>query len=72
MDSGNMHIILGSASPRRKELLSALGLDFEVDTGNTYKEDFSGIVHPADIPSVMSKGKSHGFLDAFGTFRQDP
>ena len=61
MDSGNVHIILGSASPRRKELLSALGLDFEVDTGNTYKEDFSGIVHPAEIPSVMSKGKSHGF-----------
>ena len=31
-------IILGSNSPRRKELLTGLGVDFTVDTGNTFEE----------------------------------
>ena len=31
-------IILGSNSPRRKELLTGLGVEFTVDTGNTFEE----------------------------------
>ena len=31
-------IILASASPRRKELLAGLGVDFIVDTQNTFEE----------------------------------
>ena len=34
------HIILGSASPRRRELLSELGFEFEVDTENSFEEKF--------------------------------
>ena len=32
------HIILASASPRRRELLAGLGLEFEVDTRNCFEE----------------------------------
>ena len=61
MDLNGKRIILGSASPRRKELLGGLGIDFETDTGNTFKEDFHDISMLHEIPSIMSVGKSHGF-----------
>ena len=31
-------LILASASPRRRELLSGAGFDFTVDTGNNFEE----------------------------------
>ncbi len=55
------HIILGSASPRRRELLSGLGLEFEVDTRNCFEEKYSPDTPHRDIPLILSKGKSHGF-----------
>lgn len=61
MNIGNRHIILGSASPRRRELLAGLGLDFEVDTGNTFIEKYSPDTPHREIPLLLSKGKSHGF-----------
>ena len=38
MDLKGKKIILGSNSPRRKELLGGLDIDFQVDTGNTFEE----------------------------------
>ena len=61
MDLNGKRIILGSASPRRKELLGGVGIDFETDTGNTFQEDFHDISMLHEIPSIMSVGKSHGF-----------
>ena len=61
MELNGKRIILGSASPRRKELLGGLGIDFETDTGNTFQEDFHDISMLHEIPSIMSVGKSHGF-----------
>ncbi len=55
------HIILGSASPRRRELLAGLALDFEVDTQNSFEETYSPDTPHRDIPLLMSIGKSHGF-----------
>lgn len=55
------HIILGSASPRRRELLTGLDVDFEVDTNNNFNEDFKSIANHRQIPSMMSEGKSYGF-----------
>ncbi len=55
------HIILGSASPRRRELLSGLALDFEVDTGNSFEETYAPDTPHREIPLLMSVGKSHGF-----------
>ena len=55
------HIILASASPRRRELLAGLGLEFEVDTRNCFEEKYSPDTPHSDIPLILSKGKSHGF-----------
>ena len=54
-------IILGSNSPRRKELLTGLGVEFTVDTGNTFEETKEPDREPAMVPVDMSLGKSHGF-----------
>lgn len=55
------HIILGSASPRRKEILQGLCIDFEVDTGNDFEEHFEPGTPLHAIPAILSRGKSHGF-----------
>ncbi len=54
-------IILGSASPRRKELLAGLNIDFEVDTLNNFEETYSSDTPSEKIPEVLSEGKSFGF-----------
>lgn len=54
-------IILGSASPRRKELLGGLGLEFTVDTGNTFEEVAPQGLPYNEYPQFMACGKSHGF-----------
>lgn len=54
-------LILGSASPRRRELLAGVGYDFIVDTGNNFEENIPEGVEAEDIPALMSAGKSHGF-----------
>ena len=54
-------IILGSASPRRKELLAGLDIEFEVDTQNTFEEVYSEDTPQDKIPEVLSEGKSYGF-----------
>ena len=54
-------IILGSNSPRRKELLTGLDVEFTVDTGNDFVETMDPGIEAHDIPSMMSRGKSHGF-----------
>lgn len=59
--SGSKRIILGSNSPRRKELLAGLQLDFVVDTSNDFTESQEPGVEPHQVPVDMSLGKSHGF-----------
>lgn len=54
-------IILGSNSPRRRELLTGLGIDFTVDTGNSFAESAEPGVEAHQVPVDMSLGKSHGF-----------
>ncbi len=54
-------IILASNSPRRKELLAGLNIDFEVDTRNNFEEKFNYDVPHVKIPAMMSEGKSGGF-----------
>jgi len=54
-------IILGSNSPRRRELLAALDLPFTVDTGNTFEEHYAPGTPAEEIPCILSRGKSHGF-----------
>lgn len=55
------HIILGSNSPRRRELLKGLDIDFEVDTGNNFEESFAPDTPFDQVPRLMAEGKSKGF-----------
>ena len=61
MDLKNKRIILASASPRRKELLAGLCIDFEVDTRNNFEETYSPDTPHEQIPEGLSEGKSYGF-----------
>lgn len=54
-------IILGSNSPRRRELLAGLSVDFTVDTGNSFEEKIEPGAEPHSIPLMLAQGKSHGF-----------
>ena len=56
-----MRIILGSNSPRRRELLAGLDIEFTVDTGNTFEEVVPEGTPAHEVPSLLSRGKSHGF-----------
>lgn len=59
-------IILGSNSPRRRELLAGLGVEFEVDTLNSFDEGPEPGVDARQVPLDMSLGKSHGFHRELG------
>lgn len=54
-------IILASASPRRKELLGGLGVEFTIDTKNSFEEIAPEGLPFTQYPEYMAKGKSHGF-----------
>lgn len=54
-------VILASGSPRRRELLEALDIPFEVDTRSSFSEEFDPSVPHDSVPALMSIGKSHGF-----------
>ena len=61
MNTKGKRIILASGSPRRKELLAGLLVDFEVDTQNNFKEDYDPQTPHRHIPELLSEGKSYGF-----------
>ena len=61
MDLKGKKIILASASPRRRELLSGMDVEFTVDTRNDFDEVYSDDTPQEQIPSVLSQGKSYGF-----------
>ncbi len=61
MDHKGKKLILSSASPRRKELLEGLGLDFTIDTGTSFIEQYATGTSLEQIPALMAEGKSEGF-----------
>lgn len=61
MDLRGKKVILASNSPRRRELLAGLDIDFEIDTQNSFNEAFGPDVPHRDVPVLMSEGKSFGF-----------
>ena len=54
-------IILASASPRRKELMQGLDLDFEVRRLPDVDESFPASLQGGDIPLYISKKKAENF-----------
>jgi len=61
MDLKGKKVILASNSPRRRELLAGLEVDFVVDTQNNFEESFSPDTPHSEVPALMSEGKSRGF-----------
>ncbi len=67
MDTHGKKIILASNSPRRRELLAALDIDFTIDTLTSFVETYPQDTPHEKVPGLMSRGKSLGFhrpLDA--------
>lgn len=61
MDLKGKRIILASGSPRRRELLAGLDIDFEIDTRNNFEEKYDPGTPHSQVPALMSEGKSKGF-----------
>lgn len=66
MDIKGKRIILGSNSPRRKELLAGLDIEFTVDTRNNFEELYAPDTQQEKIPEILSEGKSYGFHRELG------
>ena len=61
MDLHGKKIILASNSPRRRELLAGLDIDFTVDTDTSFIETYSPYTPHEMVPVLMSEGKSQFF-----------
>lgn len=55
------HIILASNSPRRKELLTGLGVAYEVRTLPDIDESYPSSLQGADIPLYISQQKANAY-----------
>ncbi|MCL6259991.1 Maf family nucleotide pyrophosphatase [Aquiflexum sp. TKW24L] len=62
IDLGTYKLILASQSPRRKELLKGLGIEFEVRIKDI-KEDFPTDLHPSDVAGYLSAKKAVAFQE---------
>ena len=54
-------VILASNSPRRKELLGGLGIDFEVRTLSDIDESYPNALRGEDIPMFISGKKAEAY-----------
>lgn len=55
-------IMLASASPRRRELLAMLGLDFEIATGKEVDESFPKEMLVEDVAQFLSRKKADAYV----------
>lgn len=56
-------VILASNSPRRKELLSGLGIDYEVRTLPDVDESYPDTLQGGDIPLYIAREKAAAYRD---------
>ncbi len=57
----NYHVILASGSPRRKELLTQLEIQFDVKTVKGIDESFPSTLKGAEIPLYIAHKKSEAY-----------
>lgn len=57
-------IILGSNSPRRKELLSGLDIEFNVKVIPGLEENYPETLDPQEIPVFLSRQKAEAYLSS--------
>jgi septum formation protein len=65
IDFGSKKLILASQSPRRKELLKGLGVDFEVRIKDI-NEDFPQNLDPSEVAGFLSAKKAAAFASEIG------
>jgi septum formation protein len=56
-------LILASQSPRRKELLEGLDLEFEIIVCPDIQEDFPAGMGKLEIPGLLARIKSDAYID---------
>lgn len=56
-----MRLILASGSPRRKELMEQMELEFVVDKETSFEEVVPEVMAPEDVPAYFAEGKAAGF-----------
>lgn len=62
----NYRIVLASQSPRRKELLAGLGLEFESRVLPDVDESFPPGLAGGDIPLFIARGKAEAYRPSLG------
>ena len=55
-------VILGSGSPRRKEVLAMLDIDFEVRSAGDVDESYPADLPAEEVPLYLARKKSNAFL----------
>jgi septum formation protein len=58
----NYNLVLGSSSPRRRELLNGLGIPFTVRPLSGLDESYPASLPPADIPLHIAQKKAGAYL----------
>lgn len=61
METKKLKIILASASPRRKELLAGLDLDFEVKVTKGISENYPETLRAEEVPQYISREKAAAY-----------
>lgn len=59
-------VILGSKSPRRRELLAQLGIEFECKTIEGIKEEYSEDIPVHQVPEYLSRLKADAYHEGLG------
>ncbi|MDE5633113.1 MAG: Maf family protein, partial [Muribaculaceae bacterium] len=64
---GNKKLVLGSASPRRRELIAGLGLEVRLLEPIEVDESFPARMRPEDVPVYVSQKKAHPYQALLGS-----
>lgn len=59
-------LILASGSPRRRELLGMLGVEFDVEVPRDVEETYPDSLSPQQVPAYLSQLKSRAYARTYG------
>ena len=59
-------LLLASASPRRRELLAKLGVEFEICAGKEVDESYPDDVKIEDVAQYLARKKTEAYIEGLG------